>query len=173
MTNYASPILSFLVNVKTDGSLTPVIISLVFALILAWGAAFGLSWLLAPSKIRHSLRNKGMGLPELRDKLRLGAGTFLLAIGISLLMTLALAFLFYSTLYQQSYMGSALWVPLTNSWLSTDILFSNYRPMPWGVLLAFFTGWMVGHMLGIGMGRRTAAAGFLLTHRLYNPVKSH
>lgn len=173
MTNYALPISSLLVSVKTNGSPTPVIISFVLALILAWGATFGLSWLCCQSKIRHSLRNKGLGLPELRDKLRLGAGTFLLAIGVSLLMTFALAFFFYATLYQQAYMDYAWWVPLTNSWLSTDTLFSNYRPMPWGVLLAFFTGWIAGHMFGIGMGRRRAAASFLLSHRLYNPVKSH
>jgi hypothetical protein len=163
---------SVLAAVKIQGSFTPVNVALTIALVLGWGFAFGLSWWRSPSKIRRCLRNKGMGLPELRDELRLGAGTFLLALAISLLVTVALAFFFHSTLYQQSYMIASWWAPLTGSWLASDTLFSEYRPMPWGVLLGVFIGWILGQMVGIWMGRRKGAAGILLTSRLHKPLKA-
>lgn len=163
---------SGLAALKTSGSPGPVLLAVVVSLGVAWACSYGLALWHSPSKILGCLRNKGIGLREIRDEIKVGVGTFAFALLLALLVTAALAFAFYATLYQQSYMRYPWWAPLVNSWLSSNDLFPDYRPMPCGVLLGTFVGWSVGLLIGIFMGRRKGAAGILLTSRLHKPLKA-
>ena len=142
------------------------------ALVLAIGISFVWALWRSPSKIDRLLRKKKLGLPELRDRVSLRGSDWLVGFIPAGFSSLSLAAACYYYLPKDSFIGHPLWLVIVNSWKTSTSLFSDYHPMPYGMLIAFLLGWYIGRLIGIGLGRRRGAKRVLISSRVHQPVEA-
>lgn len=129
------------------------------------------TWFRSPALTQNLIRRKGLGLIELRDYFHLRPGDWFWSFLFALIITFTLSISFYLLLSRDEYQGLPFWVMLTTSMFSSQTVFSEYRPMPYGILAAVLLGITLGRLLGLSMGKKLGAKRVLVTSRLRDPVK--
>jgi hypothetical protein len=161
----------YLAELDMTGPYGPLIWALVITIALAAFVSGWWTWWRSPARIQKLLRRDGLGLIELKDHFHLCFSDWLWSFLIALALTIALFVSFYFLLIKDEYLDLDFWNMLANSMMHNNTVFSEYHPMPYGILIAVVCGLTLGRLLGLAFGKNLGAKRVLLTSRLHRPLK--